>query len=62
MIAGKRDLLLSRIQELYGISKEEGEKQAGGLGDAHAASRAFERNHGRSAEGLSEPVPAAAEC
>jgi uncharacterized protein YjbJ (UPF0337 family) len=27
VIAGKRDLLLGRIQELYGISKEEGEKQ-----------------------------------
>jgi uncharacterized protein YjbJ (UPF0337 family) len=27
VIAGRRDLLLGRIQELYGISKEEGEKQ-----------------------------------
>lgn len=27
VIAGKRDLLLGRIQELYGISREEGEKQ-----------------------------------
>jgi hypothetical protein len=26
-IAGKRDLLLGRIQELYGISKDETEKQ-----------------------------------
>ena len=29
VIAGKRDLLLGRIQELYGISREEGEKQVG---------------------------------
>ena len=29
VIAGRRDLLLGRIQELYGISKEEGEKQVG---------------------------------
>jgi uncharacterized protein YjbJ (UPF0337 family) len=27
VIAGRRDLLLGRIQELYGISKEETEKQ-----------------------------------
>jgi len=27
LIAGRRDLLLGRIQELYGISKEETEKQ-----------------------------------
>ena len=27
MIAGRRDLLLGRIQELYGISKDDGEKQ-----------------------------------
>jgi uncharacterized protein YjbJ (UPF0337 family) len=27
VIAGKRDLLLGRIQELYGISKDETEKQ-----------------------------------
>ena len=27
VIAGKRDLLLGRIQELYGISRDEGEKQ-----------------------------------
>ena len=27
VIAGKRDVLLGRIQEVYGISKEEGEKQ-----------------------------------
>jgi uncharacterized protein YjbJ (UPF0337 family) len=27
VIAGKRDLLLGRIQELYGISREEGERQ-----------------------------------
>jgi uncharacterized protein YjbJ (UPF0337 family) len=27
VIAGKRDVLLGRIQELYGISKDEGEKQ-----------------------------------
>jgi uncharacterized protein YjbJ (UPF0337 family) len=27
VIAGKRDVLLGRIQELYGISKEESEKQ-----------------------------------
>jgi len=27
VIAGKRDLLLGRIQELYGISREETEKQ-----------------------------------
>jgi uncharacterized protein YjbJ (UPF0337 family) len=27
VIAGKRDVLLGRIQEAYGISKDEGEKQ-----------------------------------
>jgi uncharacterized protein YjbJ (UPF0337 family) len=27
VIAGKRDVLLGRIQELYGISRDEGEKQ-----------------------------------
>jgi uncharacterized protein YjbJ (UPF0337 family) len=27
VVAGKRDVLLGRIQEVYGISKEEGEKQ-----------------------------------
>jgi uncharacterized protein YjbJ (UPF0337 family) len=27
VIAGKRDVLLGRIQELYGISKDETEKQ-----------------------------------
>jgi len=27
VIAGRRDLLLGRIQELYGISKDDGEKQ-----------------------------------
>ncbi|HVJ11436.1 MAG TPA: CsbD family protein [Burkholderiales bacterium] len=27
VVAGKRDVLLGRIQELYGISKDEGEKQ-----------------------------------
>jgi uncharacterized protein YjbJ (UPF0337 family) len=27
VIAGKRDLLLGRIQELYGISRDEGERQ-----------------------------------
>jgi uncharacterized protein YjbJ (UPF0337 family) len=27
VIAGKRDMLLGRIQELYGISKDETEKQ-----------------------------------
>jgi hypothetical protein len=26
VIAGKRDVLLGRIQEVYGISREEGEK------------------------------------
>jgi len=27
VIAGKRDVLLGRIQELYGISRDEGERQ-----------------------------------
>ena len=27
VVAGKRDVLLGRIQELYGVSKDEGEKQ-----------------------------------
>ena len=27
VIGGKRDVLLGRIQELYGISKDQGEKQ-----------------------------------
>ena len=27
VVAGKRDVLLGRIQEVYGISRDEGEKQ-----------------------------------
>ena len=27
VVAGKRDVLLGRIQELYGVSRDEGEKQ-----------------------------------
>jgi uncharacterized protein YjbJ (UPF0337 family) len=64
VIAGRRDLLLGRIQELYGISKEEVEKQL-----ADWETRMQQVGHSNETtvvpapKGLSKPVPtAAAEC
>ena len=57
VIAGKRDVLLGRIQELYGISKDAGREAARGLGEAHGAGRHVQRNDRPSAEEIACSTP-----